>query len=62
MSTRPLTIEDTLKTTRSADGSAEAMVSAALDYISQADGRFKAFVHLDRDRALEEAKIGRAHV
>jgi aspartyl-tRNA(Asn)/glutamyl-tRNA(Gln) amidotransferase subunit A len=56
MSTLPLTLEETLKTTRSGGASAEAMVNLAFDRITRANDRLKAFVHLDRDRALEDAR------
>ena len=56
MSALPLTLEATINKTRSGEVSAEQMVSGTLDRIARANEHFKAFVHLDGDRALEEAK------
>jgi len=56
MSTLPLTLEETIKKTRSGDASAEATVNAAINRITHANDRLKAFVHLDQTRALDEAR------
>lgn len=56
MSTLPLTLEDTLKKTRTGEATAEVMVNAAIERIARANDQLKAFVHLDKDHALEEAR------
>jgi len=56
MSTLPLTLEETLEKMRSGGASAEAMVNSAFDRITRANDQLKAFVHLDKPRALEEAR------
>ena len=56
MSDFPLTLEATVQKTRAAALSAEQTVSEALQRIEASNSKLKAFVYLNKDRALEDAR------
>ena len=55
MSDFPLTLEATVQKTRGGVSSAEQTVSEALQRIEASNSKLKAFVYLNKDRALEDA-------
>jgi aspartyl-tRNA(Asn)/glutamyl-tRNA(Gln) amidotransferase subunit A len=56
MSDLPLTLEDTIQKTRSGALSAEQTVSEAMQRIEAVNSKLKAFVYLNRERAVEDAR------